>query len=107
MDELKILPKELKKKLDLNEDIFLLDVRNPNEFEIAKIKNAELIPLPQLESKLHEIPKDKEIIIYCHHGNRSGEAVKILKEKGFHKVKSLVGGIDVWSRFIDSSIAQY
>src|SRR3989344_4910910 len=107
MDELKILPKELKKKLDLNEDIFLLDVRNPNEFEIAKIKNAKLIPLPQLESKLHEIPKEKEIIIYCHHGNRSSEAVKILKEKGFHKVKSLVGGIDVWSRFIDSSVPMY
>ncbi|MBS3152564.1 rhodanese-like domain-containing protein [Candidatus Woesearchaeota archaeon] len=107
MEELIILPKELKKKLDLNEDLFLLDVRNPNEYEIAKIQNSKLIPLPQLESRLHELPKDKEIIVYCHHGKRSIEATKILKENGFPKVKSLVGGIDVWSRFIDGSIAQY
>ncbi len=107
MDELRILPKELKKKLDANEDLFLLDVRNPNEYEIANIKNAKLIPLPQLESRLHEIPKDKEIIVYCHHGNRSFEAAKILRENGFEKVTSLIGGIDVWSRFIDPSVSQY
>ncbi|MBI2148243.1 rhodanese-like domain-containing protein [Candidatus Woesearchaeota archaeon] len=107
MDEFTILPKELKKKLDSNEDLFLLDVRNPNEHEIAKLQNSKLIPLNELKSKLHEIPKDKEIIVYCHHGNRSREALKILKENGFHNVKSLVGGIDVWSRFIDSSILQY
>lgn len=107
MEELRILPKELKKKLDTNEDIFLLDVRNQHEHEIAKIKNAILIPLPQLEGRIHEIPKNKEVIIYCHHGNRSLEATKILKENGFNKVKSLIGGIEVWSRFIDSSIPQY
>lgn len=102
MDNLKILPKELKKKLDNSEDLFLLDVRNPNEYEIAKIKNSVLIPLPELEPNLNKIPQNKEIIIYCHHGNRSSEAVKILKEKGFSNVKSLVGGIDVWSRLIDN-----
>ena len=107
MYELKILPKELKNKLDLNENLFLLDVRNPDEYEIAKINNSVLIPLPQLRSRLHEIPKDKEIIIYCHHGNRSLEAARILNENGFSQVKSLVGGIDVWSRFVDSSIPQY
>ena len=107
MYELKILPKELKNKLDLNENLFLLDVRNPNEYEIAKINNSVLIPLPQLRSRLHEIPKDKEIIVYCHHGNRSLEAARILNENGFSQVKSLVGGIDVWSRFVDSSIPQY
>ena len=106
MDELKILPKDLKKKLDKKEDIFLLDVRNQNEYEIAKIKNSKLVPLSQLESKIDEIPKDKEIIVYCHHGNRSLNAVEILRKYNFN-AKSLVGGIDVWSRFIDDSIPQY
>lgn len=106
MDELKILPKELKKKFDFKENFFLLDVRNPNEYELAKLKGAVLIPLPKLEKKLHEIPKNKEIIIYCHHGNRSLEAAKILKEHGF-KARSLVGGIDVWSKFVDKSIPKY
>ena len=101
-----ILPKQLKKKLDNKEDIFLLDVRNQNEYEKARIQNSVLIPLPILESSINKIPKDKEIIVYCHHGNRSQEAAKILAEKGFN-AKSLVGGIDVWSRFIDKNIPQY
>ncbi len=107
MNEITILPKELKRKLDSNEDIFLLDVRNPDEYEKAKIKDSKLIPLPLLINNIDKIPKDKEIIIYCHHGNRSLKAANILKEKGFSNVKSLVGGIDVWSRFIDSSVPQY
>lgn len=106
MDELRILPKELKKKLDNNEDFFLLDVRNPNEYATTKLKRAVLIPLPQLESEIDNIPKNKEIIIYCHHGNRSLEAAKLLKKYGLN-VKSLVGGIDAWSRFIDPSVPQY
>lgn len=106
MDELRILPKELKRKIDNNEDFFLLDVRNLNEYETAKLKGAVLIPLPQLESEINNIPKNKEIIVYCHHGNRSLEAARILKKYSLN-VKSLVGGIDVWSRLIDPSVSQY
>lgn len=106
MDELRILPKELKEKLDNNEDFFLLDVRNPNEYETAKLKGAVLIPLPQLESEMNNILKNKEIIVYCHYGNRSLEAAKILKKYSLN-VKSLAGGIDAWSRLIDSSVPQY
>ncbi len=106
MDELRITPRELKKKLDSKENIFLIDVRTTEENKIAKINNSKLIPLTELQNNLNKIPKDKEIIVYCHHGNRSLTATKLLKEKGFN-VKSLVGGIDVWSRFIDKSIPQY
>lgn len=106
MDELRIISKELKDKLDKKEDIFLLDVRNFDEHQIAKIPGSMLIPLDQLENRLNEIPKNKEIIVYCHHGARSLDAVNFLKEKGF-KAKSLVGGIDVWARFIDHSIPIY
>jgi len=62
--------------------------------------------LPNLEKNIDKIPKNKEIVIYCHHGNRSFEAAKILAEKGFN-VKSLVGGIDAWSRLVDKNIPQY
>ena len=106
MNEITILPKELKRKLDSDNNIFLLDVRNPDEYEKARIKNSKLIPLPILENNLDKIPKNKEVIVYCHYGNRSLKAANILKEKGFN-AKSLVGGIDVWSRFIDNSIPQY
>ena len=106
MEDLRIIPKDLKKKLDSNEDIFLIDVRNPNEHEIAKIKGSRLIPISKIQENLDKIPKDREIIVYCHHGIRSYEAAKLLKEKGFN-VRSLVGGIDVWSRFIDNKVPQY
>jgi len=106
MDALKILPRELKKKIDAQEDFFLLDVRNKTEYALAHLKNATLIPLPELEKKTDELPRQKEIIVYCHHGVRSLEAAQLLKEKGF-TVKSLAGGIDVWSKFIDPTIPQY
>ncbi len=105
--EYQILPKDLKKKIDSKEDFILLDVRNSDEYEIAKIKGSKLIPLNELENKFNELSKDKEIIVYCHRGIRSQRAVEFLKEKGYKNVKSLVGGIDVWYRFIDDSIPQY
>ncbi len=106
MDELRILQKELKKKIEDKEDIFLLDVRTPEEEKLAKIPGSFLIPLTELKTRLKEIPHDKEIITYCHHGNRSLEAAKILKEHNFN-ARSLAGGIDCWSRFVDSKVPQY
>jgi len=106
MDELRILPKELKKKIENCEEIFLLDVRNPEEAKLANIAGSFLIPFSELKSRISEIPNDKQIITYCHHGKRSFEAVKILREHNLN-AKSLVGGIDCWSRFIDRRIPQY
>jgi len=106
MNELRILPKELKKKIENREEIFLLDVRNPEETELANIAGSFLIPLSELKSRISEIPNGKEIITYCHYGNRSFEAAKILREHNLN-AKSLVGGIDCWSRFIDHRVPQY
>ncbi len=106
MDELRILPKELKIKIENREDIFLLDVRNPEEAKLANIAGSFLIPLSELKSRISEIPNKKEIITYCHYGKRSFEAVKILREHNFN-AKSLIGGIDCWSRFIDRKVPQY
>ena len=102
----RILPIELKEKIRIKEDFTLLDVRTVNESKIAKINNSILIPIEELKSNLIKLNKSKEIIVYCHHGIRSQEATDLLNQNGFN-AKSLVGGIDVWSRFIDNSIPQY
>lgn len=97
MNELTINVNEAKSKL---KNCFLLDVRSLEEYKIAKINGAKLIPLDELESRMNELPKNKEIIIYCHHGMRSLQAAMFLKEHKFN-VKSISGGIDEWAKSID------
>lgn len=103
--KIEIEPSEVKSKLDKKEDLLFLDVRNNDETQIAKIKEAKNIPLNQLPQKISEIPK-KEIITHCHHGVRSLHAANFLAQKGF-SVKSMRGGIDAWSLEIDSSVRRY
>jgi len=102
-------PEELKKKIDNNEDIFLLDVRTPQEYEAWRISyenhnNPKLIPVDRLFMKdptlLEEIPKDKEIVTVCAHGNRSMIAAKILTQLGY-RVKSVKGGMAGWNKVYD------
>jgi len=96
----KITPEELKSKIENKEDFFLLDVRTEEEHKIAKIPNSYLIPLNELLNRITEVPKNKEIIIYCHHGIRSAQAAEFLKSKNFTNVKSLVGGINAFSNIV-------
>lgn len=98
--------RDLKKRLDNGESIFILDVREPFEYSIANIKGV-LIPLGQLPARTGELDPSKEIVVYCHTGNRSGRAVEFLKKQGFSNAKNLVGGIDAWSVEIDSSVPRY
>lgn len=102
-------PEELKKKIDNNENIFLLDVRTPQEYEAWRISyenhnNPKLIPVDRLFMKdptlLEEIPKDKEIVTICAHGNRSMIAAKILTQLGYN-VKSVKGGMAGWNQIYD------
>lgn len=104
-----ISPNDLKEKIDKNEDIFLLDVRTPQEYNSWKIsyenhKNPKLIPIDHLfvdsSNILKEIPKDKEIITVCAHGNRSLIAAKLLSQFGFN-VKSVSGGMSGWNKVAD------
>ena len=102
-----ITVEELKKKLDLKENFFLLDVREPHETKIASIGGV-LIPMNQLPYRIDELNKDAEIIIYCRTGNRSHYATEYLIEKyGFRNVKNLIGGIHAWADKIDNSITKY
>lgn len=96
----------LKKRLERGEEIFLLDVRELYEYNIANL-NGHLMPLGQLQTKFDELDRSREIVVYCHHGNRSAFAVEFLKNRGFEKVLNLAGGIDEWSREIDSGVPRY
>jgi molybdopterin/thiamine biosynthesis adenylyltransferase/rhodanese-related sulfurtransferase len=99
--------KELKRKIDAKEDFFLLDVREPNEYQIGKIPGSTLIPLGEVPRRMSEIPRDKEIIVQCKMGGRSAKAAAFLREQGYSNVKNLKGGILDWSDKIDPSVPKY
>ena len=105
-DEPEISVEELKIRLDRKDDLFILDVREPNEYEIANL-GGHLIPLSELPERVSELDSSQEIIIHCKSGVRSARAVKFLQHAGFKKIKNLVGGIDAWSRRIDPHIPHY
>ena len=100
---------ELKAKMDRKDPFLLLDVREPYEYEIAKIPGSQLIPVGQLEQRLGELEayKDKEILAHCKSGGRSARAVELLRRSGFKKVFNVAGGINEWSNKIDPSIPKY
>lgn len=102
-----ITPKELKARLDKGDKLVLLDVREPWENAIAKLDDSTLIPLGTLPNSLSKLDKNSEIIAYCHHGMRSGDATGFLLQQGFSNVKNLIGGIDAWSLQIDGKVARY
>jgi rhodanese-related sulfurtransferase len=91
------------------EDLFLLDVREPQEVETAAIEGAHWIPLGQIEARIGELipAKDRPLVVYCHHGNRSQKAVRLLRERGFSRAENLDGGIEAWSLTVDPSIPRY
>ncbi len=97
---------ELKARRDRHEKFLLLDVREPHEYELAKIDGSRLMPLGTLEGRLGELPKGEKIVVHCKMGGRSAKAVKLLLEKGFDAT-NVAGGINAWSEEIDSSVPTY
>jgi len=102
-----ISAKELKQRRDGKLPHLLVDVREPSEHAHCSIDGAKLIPLAELPGRLHQLPKDQEIIVHCHHGGRSAQAVRFLIESGFAAAKNLSGGIDAWSADVDPSVPRY
>jgi rhodanese-related sulfurtransferase len=92
-----IQPDDLKKMRQAGKDFLLLDVRTPQENAAEAIENSYLIPLQQLGYRLGELPRNKEIVVYCRVGNRSAYACSFLSQQGY-KVKNLEGGIVFWNR---------
>jgi len=103
---LQITVEELKRCMDAGDRPFLLDVREPDEYELCNL-SVHLIPLRQLPKRLQELDPNKEIVVYCHTGSRSQQAVEFLYESGFKNVKSLVGGVEAWAQKIDPSMSRY
>lgn len=99
--------KELKERRDQKRPHVLIDVREPDEHATAKIEGSLLIPLGQLMGRAGEIPKDREVIVHCHHGGRSAQAVRWLLQNGVKDAKNLDGGIDAWSCEIDPEVPRY
>jgi adenylyltransferase/sulfurtransferase len=97
----------LKGRLDRHEDVFVLDVRNPEEYTICRIPGSTLIPLPELPRRLGELDRNRDIVVHCKSGMRSQKAAKLLREQGFTRVKNLKGGILAWADRIDPTVPKY
>jgi len=97
---------ELKQKLDAKTDIFILDVREPHEYQICHL-NGYLIPVGDLPKRVHELDSSREIIAHCRSGVRSARAVNFLRRAGFKKVYNLTGGILEWADKIDPTMPKY
>ncbi|CAF0693510.1 molybdopterin-synthase adenylyltransferase MoeB [Candidatus Methylacidithermus pantelleriae] len=98
---------ELKEAMERGEDFLLIDVREPHEYELARIPGSQLIPLGELPARLHELDAAKLVVVHCKTGGRSARACRLLREAGFRRVKNLAGGIEAWSQTIDPSVPRY
>ena len=97
---------ELKQKFDAKEDIFVLDVREPHEYQICNL-NGYLIPLGDLPKRVNELDSSRTIVAHCRSGKRSADAVNFLRQSGFNKVQNLAGGILAWADRIDPKMPKY
>jgi len=100
-------PADLAERLGRNEAIQLIDVREPYEWRIARIDGARLIPLAGFGAAVADLRRDRDIVVYCHHGTRSRAAAEFLVARGFTRVWNLTGGIDRWSAEVDSAVPTY
>ncbi|MBD54033.1 MAG: rhodanese [Rhodopirellula sp.] len=91
------------------EAFLLLDVREQNEYDIAKIEGSVLLPMSELRLRLEELEphQDSRIVVHCHHGGRSMQVTQALRERGYANAQNMAGGIDAWSLQVDSGVARY
>ena len=103
-----ITAEEVKVKLDAGDQFTLLDVREPWEFEAARMDRAKLMPMGDVPSRAHqELDPEDHIVVVCHHGVRSMNVTAWLRQQGFEKAQSMRGGIDAWSRTVDQKVPAY
>ena len=98
---------QLKAELDEGRELFLLDVRNPMEREICCLEGSHLIPLDQLMNRIHELDSAHDMVVYCRSGARSAQAIQMMQQAGFRKLRNLRGGILAWSDEVDPSVPKY
>lgn len=102
-----ITVRELKQLMDKDPELYILDVREEQEWDTARIEGAHLIPLSRLEDDYGDIPRDRPVYCLCKVGGRSAHAAQFLKAQGYTRVANIQGGISAWSREIDPSVPQY
>jgi len=107
MENLEITPKDVKARLDRGDKFLLVDVRQPWEFDVCRIEGAKLVPLNALSSSLEQFAGGEDVVVYCHHGRRSLDAVVFLRQQGVEGARSLAGGIERWSAEIDPKVPRY
>lgn len=105
---LEISVTEAKRLLDQSPcSVLLIDVREPYEVEIASVRGSEPIPMGQISSRVHDLPKDEHLLVMCHHGGRSMKVTQYLRNQGYTAVTNIAGGIDAWAEQIDPSLRRY
>jgi len=97
---------ELKQRLDRGDDLFVLDVREPHEYQICNL-GGYLIPLNDLPKRVSELDSSREIVVHCKMGGRSAKATDFLRQSGFTKVHNLAGGINAWAERVDPKVPKY
>ncbi len=99
---------ELKQRLDQGDDIQIIDVREPHEYEVARIPGSKLIPLKEVVGRAGEIDPQRETVVHCKMGGRSAKAIEALQRSGFQgRLVNLRGGITAWSNEVDPSVPKY
>jgi adenylyltransferase/sulfurtransferase len=102
-----ITPKEFGERVRGGDDLLLVDVREPDEYELARVEGARLLPLSLFNEWAPSLDPERETVFICHHGIRSAQVCAFLSRQGFEKIYNLAGGIDRWSLEVDPSIPRY
>jgi adenylyltransferase/sulfurtransferase len=107
VDELEIVPLEVRQRLDRGDKLLLVDVREPAEHQICHIEGAQLIPMGTIPANLQMLDSGEEVICYCHHGMRSLDVAVWLRGQGIAGAKSMAGGIERWAQEVDPKMPRY
>jgi rhodanese-related sulfurtransferase len=107
MSFLTITPAEFAERRRRGEEMLLVDVREPEEYELARVEGARLLPLSLFNEWATSLDREQETVFICHHGIRSAQVCAFLARQGFTKIYNLAGGIDRWSNEIDPSVPRY
>jgi adenylyltransferase/sulfurtransferase len=105
--DVNISPSDLERWQKEGRQPLLVDVRTPREWQICRLEGAQLMPLQELPGRWQELDPGQDVVVYCHHGNRSAHAVDFLRRMGIEKARNLAGGIEAWSTTVDPSVPRY
>ncbi len=107
LENIEILPRDVKARMDRGEQFLFVDVREPWEHQTAHIEGAKLIPLGQIRANFGELDAAEDVVLFCHHGMRSLDAAAWLRSQGVEGARSMTGGIERWAAEIDPKVPHY